>query len=249
MKPDQIIAEMATIYATCASYRDTGKVVTRFLLAVNHQPHTSVLPFATAFVRPDRFRFEYRHRYKTMDEWNRYIVWANGSDVKTWWSVCSGVKHPPALGLALAGATGVSGGSAHTIPALLIPDKVGGLRLTDFAEVTSLADEFVGAIPCFRLSIRFTPPMVDAAEEEQQRAEMTRVTGRPRERCERGPTTIWIDRATLLIRRIDKDSRFETFRAESTTEYEPAVGATITDDELQFGAPELGNASQVTTLA
>src|SRR5262249_47398083 len=123
MNPEQILAALAEVYAECRSYRDAGRVVTRFLPAGDRRPHSSVRQFATAFVRPGRFRFEYRQRYREEDAWDRYIVWAHGAEVRTWWDVRPGVEEAKSLGMALAGATGVSGGSAHTVPALLLPDR------------------------------------------------------------------------------------------------------------------------------
>ncbi len=61
MSPEQILAAMAEAYATCASYRDAGVVTTRFLHP-DGGGFTTTRPFRTAFVRPGRFRFEYRDR-------------------------------------------------------------------------------------------------------------------------------------------------------------------------------------------
>lgn len=51
MNPEQILATMAEAYAGCATYRDTGRVSTRFLHP-GRKPRTSIKPFRTAFVRP-----------------------------------------------------------------------------------------------------------------------------------------------------------------------------------------------------
>jgi hypothetical protein len=242
MNPEQILAALAEVYAECRSYRDAGRVFTRFLPAGDRRPHSSVRPFATAFVRPGQFRFEYRHRYREEDEWDRYIVWAHGAEVRAWWDVRPGVEEAKSLGMALAGATGVSGGSAHTVPALLMPDRVGGRRLTDLVDVTSLGDETLDGVTCYRLSGQLGPYPADPAEEERRREEVVRLTGRPPERAERSPLILWIDRGTLLVRRIEEQTRFETFRTEGVTTYEAAVGAAITDDELRFAPPEQGAA-------
>jgi hypothetical protein len=237
MDPEQILTALAEVYATCLSYRDSGRVVTKFFLQ-HRRPRTSVKPFTTAFIRPDRFRFEYKHRYEVEDEWDRHIVWANGGEVRTWWDVSPGVERPESLSLALAGAGGVSGGSAHTIPTLLMPDRVGGRRLTELVDVVSLGDEALGGVTCYRLSGRFVPYPRDPAAEERRRLEAIRITGREPERAEQGPLNVWIDRGTSLVRRIEYQTRFETFRTEQLMEYEPAVGVVITDEELRFDPPE-----------
>jgi hypothetical protein len=231
MNPDQILAALAEVYATCGSYRDSGRVVTRFLDLGGRLTDTSVKPFRTAFVRPDRFRFEYR------DEdagGGRCIVWSDGEATRTWWYVTPGVEEHESLGLAVAGATGVSGESAHTVPALLLPDRVRGRRLTDLGEVVSLGDERLDEVTCYRLQGRFA---ADPAAEERHRQEVLRLTGQQPERCVDGPVTLWIDRGTFLVRRIEDHAQFETFRIEKVTTYEPATGITISEEELRFDPP------------
>jgi outer membrane lipoprotein-sorting protein len=92
----QILDKMATTYATCKSYRDSG-AVTNFFSPL----HIDVKPFRTAFVRPDRFRFE----YDDPTQEKPYIVWAKGGEVRTWWYIKPGVEKPSLLDLGVAGAT------------------------------------------------------------------------------------------------------------------------------------------------
>ncbi len=73
--------------------------------------------------------------------------------------------------MALAGATGVSSGSAHTIPALLLPREVGGRMLTDLEQPKRGEDKVLDDHKCFTIVARF-------ADE---------------------PITIWIDQGTFLI--------------------------------------------------
>lgn len=235
MNPQQILAATAEGYAACASYRDAGRVVTRFV-SPGGRTRTSVKPFATAFVRPSRFRFEYRERFGDADEWDRYLVWAGGGHVRTWWTVRPGVEESASLGSALAAATGVSGGASRTVPALLMPGAVSG-RLVDLGEITWLGDADLGGVACYRLGGRIAPARVDLTRDERHSEEVRRLTGRPLERAERSPLTVWIDRGTLLVRRIEEDVRFETFRTECVTEYEPQAGVAVRDGELAFDPP------------
>ena len=198
-----------------------------------------VKPFTTAFHRPDRFRFEYRDRREVGREWKRYVVWLGGEEVRTWWDVHPGVRRPESLELAVAGATGVSGGSAHTTPALLLPDRISGRRLTELVELAALGDEPLGDVICYRLSGRqFVPYPVDSDEDERRAQHVIALTGRRPERAERSPLTVWIDRDTFLIRRIEAATQFETFRTETVTDYTPAVGVPLGDAELLFDIPE-----------
>jgi hypothetical protein len=236
MNPEQILAALAEMYATCLSYRDSGRVVTKFF-PQNRRPHTSVKPFTTAFIRPDRFRFEYKSR-RGEDEWDRYIIWATGGEARTWWDVQPGIERHESLGAALVGPGGVSGGSANTIPALLVPQQFRGRRLTELVDLVSLGDEALDGVACYRLSGRFVPFPSDPASEERRRLEAIRLTGREPEQADQGPFTVWIDRGTLLVRRLEHHTRFQTFRTENVTEYEPAVGIVIADEELRFDPPE-----------
>jgi outer membrane lipoprotein-sorting protein len=166
----QILDKMATTYATCKSYRDSGAVTNFF-----SPQHIDVKPFRTAFVRPDKFRFQYDDR----DPEKPYIVWANGDEVRTWWYVKPGVQNPSSLGLGIAGATGVSGGSAHTIPNLLLPDQIGGRSMASLTDLTRLSDDAVDDTPCFKLQGKFADQ----------------------------PTTLWLEKETYLIRRIAEDTK------------------------------------------
>jgi hypothetical protein len=230
MNPEQILAALAEVYATCGSYRDSGQVVTRFLDLGGRLTDTSVKPFRTAFVRPGRFRFEYREE----GQGDRCIVWSHGEATRTWWDVTPGVEEHESLGVAVAGATGVSDESAHTVPALLLPDRVRGWRLTDLAGVVSLGDERLDEVTCYRLQGRYA---TDPALEERRREEILRLTGQVIERCVDGPVTLWIDRGTFLVRRIEDHAQFETFRVEKVTTSEPATGILVREDELRFDPP------------
>ena len=128
----QILDRMAEAYAGCKSYRDSGIVKTVFVRASGDD--TKENTFATAFVRPDRFRFGCKRLTDRLNREQRYIVWCKGKEVQTWWNIKSDIEQQPSLGKALVGATGVSGGSAHTVPALLFPEEIGGRRLTDLKD-------------------------------------------------------------------------------------------------------------------
>ena len=212
LKPDvltvrQIIERMAKTYSTCKSYRDSGVVKTIFIQLWGKR--TAEKPFTTAFVRPDRFRYEYRDNSHTNP--NSYIVWRKAQEVQTWWFINSVVEKQESLDMALAGATGVSGGSAHTIPALLLPNEIGGRRITDITEMKRVDDVKLEKTDCFRIEGKFAG----------------------------NPTTLWIDKVTFLIRRIDERKQFKSFRVNETTIYDPAINCEVTDKMLEFNPSEL----------
>lgn len=203
---EQILDRMAKAYATCKSYHDSGVVKTIFIKTGGNL--TVEKPFTTAFVRPDRFRFEYKEQKGGGQEY-RYIVWRKDKEVKTWWDVRPGIEKEESLGLALAGATGVSGSSAHTIPALLLPEEVGGRRLTDITKAQRIKDAKLDKAECYCIEGELA----------------------------NDSTTLWIDKTTFLVRRIDKQTTFDDFRTETTTTYEPAMDSHVNEKQLEFDPP------------
>ncbi len=203
----ELLDRMAKVYAGCKSYCDSGVVKMVFIEGTGNR--TVEKPFTTAFVRPDRFRFEYKEKQNNAQEY-RYIVWRKGNEVQTWWDVKPGVEKPESLGLALAGATGVSSGSAYTVPALLMPKEVGGRRLTDMTGAKRLEDAKLGKVDCLRIEGKYAD----------------------------SPMTVWIDKKTFLVRRIDDQTKFADFRTEATTTYDPAIDEEILDKKLEFDPPK-----------
>lgn len=113
--PQEILDKMVSVYASCSSYADEGEVKTTFFEASGRR--TINKPFATAFVRPSRFRFEFAER-----DLGHYIVWRDESVIKSWWTIKPKTRHFETLWLALAGAAGVSDASAIKVPSMLMGD-------------------------------------------------------------------------------------------------------------------------------
>ena len=145
--PKQILDRMAKAYADCKTYRDSGVVKTLFVQDTGNR--TDEKPFKTSFVRPDQFRFEYK------EETRRYIIWSKGKDVQTWWDVKPGIEKPESLQLAVGGATGVSGGSAARIPAMLMPDKLKGWGGVHISDAKRIEDGKLEKVECFRLEGKY----------------------------------------------------------------------------------------------
>ncbi|MGD0102279.1 MAG: hypothetical protein ABSC60_18255, partial [Acidobacteriota bacterium] len=135
------------------------------------------------------------------------IIWAKGSEVLKW-EIKPGVQKLTSLEIGIAGATGVSGGSAHTIPALLLPDQIGGNKLSAMTDLMRLPDETVDGTSCFKLKGKFS----DFKQ----------------------PRTLWFEKATFLLRRIVEQLDL----AKQTTDYRPEVDKDISAKELEFNAPK-----------
>jgi len=210
--PAKIIARMAEAYKNCKSYSASGVVKTVFFQ--QNGQRVDEKPFTTVFVRPDRFRFEYSSKFPVPGaEPVRHIVWAKGKDVRTWWDIQPGVKKEDSLNMALAGATGVSSGSAHTVPKLLMPTEIEGWSVTELRNAKRLPDATVDKVTCYRIQGNHKDADGD-------------------------PVTLWISKKTFLIHRIDETDKFPDFRTEETTTYKPSVGIEIDESKLRFNPPE-----------
>ena len=114
------------------------------------------------------------------------------------------------LGLALVGASGASGGTAHRIPALLMPETVPGFRLIRLREPVRLSDGKVDGAACFR------------------------VRGMARgEHAFR----VWIEQGTFRILRIDERFSFGKHQARQTVRYHPELDIPLAEEELTFLPP------------
>lgn len=139
---EQIVRKMAEQYANSKSYSDVGVVQT--VSGKDERIIETNVSFKTYFVRPKKLRFEWEDS-PPFKSW--HIVWSDGKDAYTFWE--SGkLEKEESLSMALAGATGVSGGSAHTISVLLMEDA-GGFKLTEMSRISLLREEQFEGEDCF----------------------------------------------------------------------------------------------------
>ncbi|TWU48687.1 hypothetical protein Poly51_45880 [Rubripirellula tenax] len=204
-KATQAIEQMAKAYSDCQSYSDSGTVTTVF--HSDKEDRTVVKHFSTAMIRPSKFRFEFNEQD---DPDSRYIIWQDGGDVLTWWDLKKRSEREDSLGMAIAGATGVSSGSAHTVPAMLMPAEIGGRLITALKSAQLGASESLGEHACLTIKASYGGD----------------------------PITIWIDEQSHLIRRIDTTSVFDDFTTSETTIYDPVVDDEIEPNRLAYDAPE-----------
>lgn len=148
-----IVEALTARYGAMCSYRDRG--VVRRQIEGGQSPIE--MPFETAFLAPDRFRFSFDRPHPSPDlrhSVNRFIV---GCDGVTSYFHARYYEQPAVLRVekdvasAVAGATGISSGAAHTIARLLLP-KVGGFALRELRELHSLGEVAVDGVVCHRLA-------------------------------------------------------------------------------------------------
>ena len=221
-----IIQRMADKYTNCSTYKDRGVVTT--VLFRDGQKCTIRKPFTTAYMRPNNFRFEFKdgfwnmvcdwhdefsaqvegilgtkqfnHMFQFRDEKpKRYIVHSDPSGVRIIWDVDSQIEEPESLSMAIAGASGVSSGSAHNIPAMLIAG-IGGFRLTDLVDLERLLDSEIDGTQCYVLSGKY-------------------YTG--------DSVKIWIDKQYYMVRRLFEKHYSIKYHSEETTDYYPEMNIDI----------------------
>lgn len=131
-------------YAKCRTYRDSG-----FATDVTHDANgkrTNQKAIAIAFVRPNKFRYEY-----VADD-HKYIIWMDGDDIQKWWTISGKAEKVSSLGLAVGAAVGVSRSSSVMTPSLL---EIAGVRRRDLIrheDVVRIGDSRLGELDCFRLT-------------------------------------------------------------------------------------------------
>jgi hypothetical protein len=241
-RPQEIIEATRAAYASCASYRDRGNVHTDFFDPAGEITMSEDRPFSTVFRRPDRFRYEFRG--ETGGRPHRYIVWREGAAVRTRWDLSGQDDTPDSLALGLAGATGVSGGSAHTVPSLLLPGEFEGDALRKFVDLQRVGETSIDGALCHHLTAGTVP--IPAAAREQMNDTIQRVTGMDSAAvpiAEHGATQLWIAIDTCLLRRLERQVNFGRFATTSVTDYSAGMNVSLADDEFGFdgGGPVLLN--------
>ncbi|MBX7256040.1 MAG: outer membrane lipoprotein-sorting protein [Candidatus Hydrogenedentes bacterium] len=221
-----VLAEMARVYETCQTYRDKGQATSVY--ADDGRERHDEMVFRTAFVRPDRFRFELRFRFDESARWRCCIVWVSGEEVQTvdhngplaqliQDALAKDATVPNShktdsfrmsLNMAIGAATGVSGGSAHIVPAMLLPELIGGARMTDLQNPRLLVSEMYERSYCY------------VVEGQTPNGSIK---------------TLWIDQTSYLLRKVETRRASAPDGTPSVVVYEPQINVAIPESELVCG--------------
>jgi hypothetical protein len=215
-----ILLRMKKLYAGARSYRDKGEVTIATIIEGGRAGNQ--LPFATAFLRPQRFRFQFTDR-GLGERSSSYIVWSDPSDIRSWWDAKPGVRRPGTLQAALDAAAGISNGASIRVPGMLMPDVVGaGAPLVGAERVEDGSDH---GVVCFLITgkTRVTPYT-------------TTMSGRSVVVKDES-VTLWIERGTFLLRKVEERKTLENYRSEIVTTYSPEINVEVPAAELAFGVP------------
>src|SRR5208283_2152996 len=174
----------------------------------------------TAFVRPGRFRFEFREQGRSGAE-NQYVIWQDHAEVKAWWSVTPAVRPEMNLAAAVAGATGVSGGTAYTIPSVLVKEAAWkGSTWTDPAGTYRIQDAVEAGRACYRIQ-RLTSAKAEVLEGHTVPATQ-------------GKLTYWLAKDDLTLLRLDDESDFGSFYSAAIAKYTPRINPDLPDSAFVF---------------
>jgi outer membrane lipoprotein-sorting protein len=201
-----ILQSVEKTYLDCNSYRDTGTVK---IVSAKSGRVVIEKSFNTAFVRPDRLRFELMS--VNLRRSSTYIVWRNAKQFRFTPEI-PGVEKPDTINLAMSAIAGASSWTAHGVPGLLLPKEIEGPRITELKEPKRIENANLGDRECFRI----------------------KGTGNILEQ----PMTLWIDKKTFLIRRIDMTTNVKNTWTESTTTYNPEINMKIPEEMLEFTRKE-----------
>jgi hypothetical protein len=134
MTAQDVLLAMHAKYAAVRSYQDRGVVITE----CPSEPEADELTFRTFFCRPERFRFEWteRHPYSGLRHiLYHQVIWSDGTGAFSYSDADRITRAKENLTMAIAGATGVSRGAAHTVSSLLLAE-VGGFSLPQLQRLT-----------------------------------------------------------------------------------------------------------------
>jgi hypothetical protein len=207
--PDGLLAEVARWDAEMHAYRDAGEVALAFARASRSDFRFATRrPFRTHFVRPDRFRFEFRSNcapfiLKPESDWEWFVAWLEGGVPKSWWTLQPAIEERDSIFDPLGAAAGISSGASTNIPALLMPGSTSRSVLPPPDSVLGVEEDQVDGIECHRIEHR-------TARNER--------------------SMLWIETGSLLVRRLWSTTTFtqEFLRRQHEETRDVIAGAEVT---------------------
>lgn len=221
MAASERLVACARKYATAKTYRDEGNVALSFDLGgcFSRDSVSDNRPFRTAFERGGRFRWEFRSSVTpgaTPDQ--KYVV--RSRDQKSFearWTLDQSKQVFDDFDMAMAGPTGISGGSATAILPLLRSDVESPFRTTDVRGAMEKGKEHIDGVECTMI-------------------EGTNILGQ---------VTLWLDPAFAIrkvhqVQQVDpakvSGGKGEKFTVWTTITLKPVFDEQIDDDRFEVAA-------------
>ena len=208
--------------------------------------HTDTQPFDTRFVRDEGYRYEFTKEHGE----DPIVIWTVGGIAKSWWSDPEMGKEYESILYATAVALGVSGGSSHRVPSMLLHKSspaylarpLPRAYLARPSKSELLTEEKLDGKLCYKVDLTFkrSARQLERGEQESQRHE-----------------TVWIDQGSFLLLKVHQSRVVDgppaglppdffakltaipmtPFTTESTTTYRPDINGPISTAELSFRPP------------
>ncbi len=202
---DSLIEELVQRYAAISTYRDRGVV----LQALREGGAPIETSFETRFRRPGMFRFAFSnpHPFPPLAHiLTQHCCGADSLGAYSWTKQhdeSAYVEGEEDLSMAVAGATGISGGSAHTIGGLLMPE-IGGFTLDRIRGSRVLCHETFEGAEC--IVVRAPHPVS-------------------------GELSLWVDYESMTLRKLMTDHG--SFPPGEEIRREIEINAIIQDHEVE----------------
>jgi VWFA-related protein len=208
---NEILARVASTYATCRSYYDEGSISGALYGFRNGY-------FRTTFVRPSHLAFELWPNRDDKDRKTGWAVWKSGDSIKSWvpsnLRPGSGTEKEAPLDTALDGLAVPSAGASLYIAPLLLPSL---FRTTDLlasmSDVRLAGEDKIDGREAFRIEAKL------GGQQEVK---------------------LWIDKTQYLILRSSRKLVVGNQPLESTVHFKPILNADIPPERLFLKVPGAG---------
>lgn len=217
---EDILARSRAAYGALATYSDSGRVLIE--TGNSRSPARDERTFVTAYQAPHKFLLFYKKGPGPDDE--QLVLWWEGEDIHTWWTGSRTHEHYPisqgAVPFALTSYP--TDGVTAMIPALLYPKAAMQGPLTTFHSTHDPITEVVEGKTAYKL-----------VGEESQAYGTGNVTGAR-------SVTLWIDAATLLVRKILEDTPHGAAAGDiqrQTVTFEPLANPPLQPSRFHYDPP------------
>ena len=218
---EALMARTKAMYAALQSYADTGMVEHEF--GTHSAPARERHSFTTAYRAPRHLRFDYT-THRAID---RFVLWGDDESFYTWWRR-GGTRQTFPKGRGAGAFTALTAQTRHAvvqIPSLLFHQAGLAGTVTELGELSLAGQESIGGRPCYRIT--------GVAKSVYGTGYETNVR----------KTTIWIDVATMAIRKIVEETHQGAAAGSLnrlTTSFEPRLNPALEDSQFAFVPPTEG---------
>ncbi|HEX6277482.1 MAG TPA: hypothetical protein VFZ53_30775 [Polyangiaceae bacterium] len=241
-------------YRAAQTYEDRGSSVTFFREDDGERTERSTLAFRTAFDRANgRFLFDYTKAHRESGDPTRGVIWREtAGDARAWASFRPEIQElEPER--AIASLTGVSGGTAWNVPAMLfgigsVWDRGPAARLADLPLVVERSEPVRGTA-CVKVSARRGEHEISvwigtndqAVHRIFERRRIVPKKRSPEEILARLPAELSDDVKLAVLQAHEKAAPFV---AEQSIDYEPTFDGAIDGSRFHF-VPPAGDESEI----